>query len=136
MIGCADEFNHNLGATGRAVGVVAVVRRSELRGSIPARPNGWLKRSIYNFPTSLVIWWATEGQRMTYIVTHGGLHHGPVGLDPGLTLEQALAMAGHLLWERKPNVAIQDGNGRSISGDDLVACCKGEKNLTPDLRAE
>jgi hypothetical protein len=33
------------------------------------------------------------------------------------------------------NVAIQDGNGKNISGADLIACCKREKTLTSDLRA-
>ena len=76
---------------------------------------------------------------MAYIVTHGGttdgVRPGPVGLDPGLNLEQALAFARNLLAEGKPNVAIIDGNGHQISGADLIACCKGEKTLTPDLRA-
>jgi hypothetical protein len=76
---------------------------------------------------------------MAYIVSHGGttdgIRPGPAGLDPGLNLEQALAVARNLLAEGKPNVAIIDGNGRQISGADLIACCKGEKTLTPDLRA-
>ena len=69
---------------------------------------------------------------MTYTVTHGG---GPVALDIGFDLEGALARAQNLLFDGQPNVTIQDGNGRSISGNDLVACCNGEKILTPDLRA-
>ena len=31
------------------------------------------------------------------------------------------------------DVAIQDGTGKSVSGDLLMACCRGEKELTPDL---
>lgn len=76
---------------------------------------------------------------MPYIVTHGGtiggIRPGPAGLDPGLNLEQALHVACTLLAEGKPNVAITDGKGQEISGADLIACCKGEKTLTPDLRA-
>jgi hypothetical protein len=52
------------------------------------------------------------------------------------TLEQALAHACRMLSEgRWLNVAIQDGKGRSIAGAALEACCKGEKTLTADLRA-
>jgi len=73
---------------------------------------------------------------MAYIVTHGTV---PAAIDtgrgPGFTLEQALAHACQMLLEGRPNVAVQDGNGRSISGADLVACCKSEKTLTADLRA-
>jgi hypothetical protein len=32
-------------------------------------------------------------------------------------------------------VAIHDGNGNQISGDDLIACYLGAMKLTPDLRA-
>jgi hypothetical protein len=77
--------------------------------------------------------------QMSYTVTHGGttggVRPGPVGLDPGLNLEQALHMARGLLAEGKPNVAIIDGNGHEISGADLIACCNGKKTLSPDLRA-
>jgi hypothetical protein len=69
---------------------------------------------------------------MTYTVTHGV---GPVALDIGFDLESALAHAQNLLFDGKANVTIQDGDGRSISGNDLAACCNGEKTLTPDLRA-
>jgi len=76
---------------------------------------------------------------MPYTVTHGGtiggVRPGPVGLDPGLNLEQACEMARSLLAEGKPNITITDGKGHEISGPDLIACCKGEKTLTPDLRA-
>ena len=75
---------------------------------------------------------------MAYLVTHGR-GGGPAAIDIGhpkqFDLNNALLQACRLLSQRLPNVAIQDGNGRSISGDDLVACCKGEKTLTPDLRA-
>jgi hypothetical protein len=75
---------------------------------------------------------------MTYIVTHG-TGHGPQPIDVGnpqsFDLDSALAHACRLLSEGLPNVAIQDGGGRSISGQDLLACCKGEKKLTADLLA-
>jgi hypothetical protein len=76
---------------------------------------------------------------MPYFVTHGGTdgrgRPGPVGIDPGLTLEQALHMACSLLAQRQPSVTINDGKGNTISGNELVACCNGEKTLSADLRA-
>jgi hypothetical protein len=58
-----------------------------------------------------------------------------VGLDPGLLLADALDHACQLLSEQKQNVTISDGEGRTIAGDDLIACCNGDKTLTPDLQA-
>jgi hypothetical protein len=49
------------------------------------------------------------------------------GLDNALTHALNLIRAGH------QDVAIQDGTGKSVSGDLLMACCRGEKELTPDL---
>jgi len=75
---------------------------------------------------------------MAYIVTHGTVPAGvDTGTQPGgFTLEQALAHACALLSEGYYiNVAISDGRGAQISGNDLVACCTGEKRLTADLRA-
>jgi len=64
----------------------------------------------------------------------------PVGIDfgaPGkpLTVALALEVARQMILEGKPNVSIEDGTGRSISGYDLLACCQGKKKLTDDLRA-
>ena len=76
---------------------------------------------------------------MPYTVTHGGTINnerpGPVGLDIDLNLDQALQMACSLLSQGQANVSILDGRGNEISGVDLIACCKGEKTLKPDLRA-
>jgi|HubBroStandDraft_4_1064222.scaffolds.fasta_scaffold323429_1 hypothetical protein len=76
---------------------------------------------------------------MAYIVTHTNPHPGPAGIDirpgGGFSLDGALAHACRLLSEGLPDVAIQDGAGNSIRGDDLIACCRGEKKLTADLRA-
>lgn len=69
---------------------------------------------------------------MTYTVTHG---IGPTALDIGFDLEGALAHAHNLIFDGASNVAIRDGNGHCITGDDLVACCNGAKTLTPDLQA-
>jgi ethanolamine utilization protein EutQ (cupin superfamily) len=48
-------------------------------------------------------------------------------------LQGALAHACQLLLEGKLNVTIKDDNGHQISGGDLVACCKGDKTISPDL---
>jgi len=70
---------------------------------------------------------------MLYFVTHGT---GPAAIDPDLPdTESALEHASRLLAEGRLDVAIQDGNGRRISGADLVDCCAGKRKLTPDLRA-
>jgi hypothetical protein len=75
---------------------------------------------------------------MSYTVSRGGTiggqRPGPVALTVDLNLEQALHRARSVLAEGQPNVSIIDGKGNQISGDDLVACCKNEKTLTPDLR--
>ena len=76
---------------------------------------------------------------MLYHVTHEvfGVNQKrslAVGIDPGLSLSDALAMACQLLSEQKDNVTIS-GDGVSITGNDLVACCNGTKKLSPDLRA-
>jgi hypothetical protein len=49
------------------------------------------------------------------------------GLDNALTHAINLIRAGH------QDVAIQDPTGKSVSGDLLLACCRGDKELTPDL---
>lgn len=54
----------------------------------------------------------------------------------GFDLEGALAHAHELLFTGHVGVTIQDGQGHSISGDDLAHCCNGDKVLTADLRAE
>jgi hypothetical protein len=84
-----------------------------------------------------------RGEKLPYIVSHGEVQRdssgaerpGPVGLDPGLNLEQALAVACNLLAQHQSNVRIRDGKGNEISGADLAACCRGEKTLAADLRA-
>ena len=80
---------------------------------------------------------------MAYTVTHqqgraAALDVVPLGIVPGggFTLEEALEHACRLLSAGAGNVTIkQDGSDRSISGADLIACCKREKTLTPDLQA-
>ena len=54
-------------------------------------------------------------------------------LDELKGLDNALAHALNLIRAGHQDVAIQDGTGKSVSGDLLMACCRGEKELTPDL---
>jgi hypothetical protein len=74
---------------------------------------------------------------MDYLVSHAAANvpKSPAGIDTGLDLKDALALAGRLIAEVRQDVFIADGNGKQISGGDLAACCRGEKTLTPDLRA-
>ena len=77
---------------------------------------------------------------MEYFVSFGKFdansRPAPVGIDVGLvTVADALAQARHLLLEGRPHVSIDDGEGHSISGNELVACCNGKMELTDDLRA-
>jgi hypothetical protein len=75
---------------------------------------------------------------MRYIVTSGSAaKHAPAAIDEAVDqsfeLADALAHACRLIDEGLPDVAITDGGGRSISGDELLACCRGDKEITPDL---
>lgn len=70
-----------------------------------------------------------------YLVVHAAANvpKSPVGIDDDLSLKDALALAGRLIAEGRQDVAIADGSGRQITGEDLAACCRGEKELTADL---
>lgn len=73
---------------------------------------------------------------MAYFVTFET--HNAAAIDEpaqGFNLEGALAHARELMFNGYTGVAIQDGNGRSISGNELVECCNGDKALLPNLRA-
>ena len=80
---------------------------------------------------------------MRYYVTFGGFDQfgkpAPVAIDQGspepFELSGALAHACKLLSEGKPDVSIQGDSGNSIGGDELAACCRGDKTLTADLQA-
>jgi hypothetical protein len=71
----------------------------------------------------------------TYLVTHAAANvpKSPVSIDVDLSLNDALALAGRLIAEGRQDVTIADGNGKQITGEDLAACCRGEKELTADL---
>jgi len=58
-----------------------------------------------------------------------------VGIEEMSDIDGALALACQWLSEGRPNVAIGRATGRTISGKELAACCRGEKNLTAELRA-
>jgi hypothetical protein len=57
----------------------------------------------------------------------------PHALDEVKGLDNALIHALNLIRAGHQDVAIQDGTGKTVSGDLLMACCRGEKELTPDL---
>jgi hypothetical protein len=57
------------------------------------------------------------------------------GLSRSFELADALAHACRLLDENKQNVTIRDDLNNSISGDDLLACCEGDKEITRELKA-
>jgi hypothetical protein len=85
-------------------------------------------------------WNEAKGVEMSYFVTSGAdAQYGPAAIDQpagarSFELADALAHACRLIDENVANVAITDGGQRSISGDELVACCKGGKEITPDLQ--
>jgi hypothetical protein len=74
---------------------------------------------------------------MTYLVTHAAANvpKSPIGIDADLDLKTALALACQLISQGRSEVTITDGSGKQISGEELAACCRGEKTLTADLRA-
>jgi hypothetical protein len=57
------------------------------------------------------------------------------GSPRSFELGDAIVHAARLLDEKRQNVAIHDDANNSISGDDLAACCRGDKEITADLRA-
>jgi hypothetical protein len=74
---------------------------------------------------------------MRYFVTFDEAGAGTIdeGSSRAWELADALAHACRLLDEGKKNVAIHDERKNSIAGDDLLACCKGDKEITADLKA-
>jgi hypothetical protein len=77
---------------------------------------------------------------MRYFVTSGArAKQAPAEIDEpadqSFELADALAHACRLIDEGLLNVAITDSGGRSISGDELLSCCRGDKEITPDLHA-
>jgi hypothetical protein len=57
------------------------------------------------------------------------------GIDPGMPFSDACAHAYRLLDEGRHNVTIRNDAGKSISGDELAACYRGDKKMTADLQA-
>jgi hypothetical protein len=51
------------------------------------------------------------------------------------TIEDALKCGRRMIESEMTSVAIKDHLGNTIDGDDLLACIKGEKVLSDDLRA-
>jgi hypothetical protein len=74
---------------------------------------------------------------MRYYVTFDNSGMGAIdeGSTKPLELADARNHACRLLDEGKQNVVIRNDANQSISGADLLACCKGEKEITADLQA-
>jgi hypothetical protein len=49
---------------------------------------------------------------------------------------EALSKARQMYETGLVNVCIKDDGGRTIEGDDLVACITGKKTITSDLQAQ
>jgi hypothetical protein len=106
-----------------------------------------MKRSALNLPPlnqphSLPIsaYWTRVREawpQMKYVVSYAmaGVPKGPVAIDDNLSLEEALSLAGELIAEGSRDVFIGDRDDNQIGGEELTACCRGEKKLMPDLRA-
>jgi hypothetical protein len=73
---------------------------------------------------------------MPYFVTfvEFGAGERPTATRPW-ELSDALAHACRLIDEGKRGVALRDNDGHSISGAELIACCKGDREITPDLKS-
>jgi hypothetical protein len=55
--------------------------------------------------------------------------------DRPLDLADAITRAFQLLDDKMADVTIRDDKGNSISGEDLRACWRGDKEITPDLKS-
>jgi len=74
-------------------------------------------------------------QMALYLVAHAPANaQGSVGIEEVFDVDSALALACRWLSEGRPNVAIGRATGDAISGEELSACCRGQKKLTADLR--
>ncbi|SFV32262.1 hypothetical protein SAMN04488557_1536 [Hyphomicrobium facile] len=68
---------------------------------------------------------------MAYFVTFGAI---PVAIgNEHPSLDAALEEACRLIAGGQSDVAIQFGDGRSISGNDLIRCCTGEQTVGDHL---
>ena len=75
---------------------------------------------------------------MKYFVSYAmaGVPKSPFAIDDYLSPEEALALAGQLIAEGSQDVFIGDDDGNQIGGEELAACCRNERKLTSDLRAD
>jgi hypothetical protein len=74
---------------------------------------------------------------MPYFVTFAksGAPPPDLGSDKPLELVDALTRAYQMLDAGVQEVAVRDDKGNSISGEDLRACWRGDKEITPDLKS-
>jgi hypothetical protein len=57
------------------------------------------------------------------------------GVSKSFELADAVTHAFQLIDDNRANVTIRDDKGNSISGEDLLACWRGDKKITSDLKA-
>ena len=72
--------------------------------------------------------------KISYFVTYTSATDTRRDCLRGLTLDSARRQACRLIEEGKRAVAIWDTRGHEIRGDELAACCRGEKLLTFNLQ--
>ncbi|MGN6747399.1 MAG: hypothetical protein ACTHJS_02300 [Xanthobacteraceae bacterium] len=63
-----------------------------------------------------------------------GLAIGPVS-ESANGVREALSKARQMYETGLVNISIKDEVGRSIDGDELLACITGNKKITEDLRS-
>jgi hypothetical protein len=73
---------------------------------------------------------------MIYLVAHAPANDrgSPIGIEEVFDAESALALACRWLSEGRRNVAIGRATGWTVSGEELAACCRGERKLPTDSR--
>ena len=74
---------------------------------------------------------------MAYTITSDtvGLALGAVSQTAN-DVHEALRQARQMYETGMVNVSINDGSGRKIDGDELLACITGKKAITNDLQAK
>lgn len=71
-------------------------------------------------------------EALVYRVT---TRNSPAAAGASMSLSDALREACRRIAAGEIDVTICDGIGNRVYGDDLAACCRGEKRLAIDLKA-
>jgi hypothetical protein len=73
-------------------------------------------------------------ERQMYYFIRGKEYFATIGKKVR-NIHEALSEARYMFQRGMTNISIQDNAGHTIDGSDLLACVKGEKVLSDDLRA-